>query len=316
MRDPAWIAWKKEFLASDGRVIDRLQQSATHSEGQGYGLVLSAYHGDRSAFEMIRGWTCANLCDRADGLLNWKRMPDAATPEAQNATDGDIFFAWGLKLGAERFDIPEAREQALSVTAAISSSCLHPDPRDPSRLVILPAAEGFLRGTKVIVNPSYIMPRALHDLSLLTHDVRLSKAASDGVALLEELAQTQAVPNWAEIDVAGLRPSSEHPAQFGYDAMRVALYLIWSGHRGHAAVRRAADVYGAARVSATPVVVELGDDRATEVSTYPGFAALRDLVCGHKADTNGLDVSQGYYPATLEMLCRVATGETALAISL
>lgn len=306
----AWQAWKQAFLAEDGRVIDHRQLQASHSEGQGYALVLSVFHGDRATFDLVRGWTDANLRRRADGLLNWRLVPGEDRAEAPNATDGDIFFAWGLALGADRFGIPEARDQARKMAAAVSAACIRPDPRDLGRLVILPAAEGFMRGTKAIINPSYIMPRALHDLALLTRDARLAQAATDGSRLLAELAQDDLVPNWAELDGAGVRPSSEQPSRFGYDAMRVALYLIWSGQRDHAAVRRALRLYDAHGTGDTPVVVDLDGATVHETSTYPGFAALRGLVGGADRGHSALNVDQGYYPATLEMLCTIAAEET------
>lgn len=312
--DAGWASWKSAFLMADGRVVDHLQQDASHTEGQGYGLVLSVYHGDRAAFEAIRGWTFANLAERSDGLLNWKRVPGAATAEAANATDGDIFVAWGLMLGADRFDIPEARAQASRIATAISGLCLVADPRDPARLILLPAAEGFLHGTKAIINPSYIMPRALYDLAGLIGDPRLAQAASDGLDLLDDLAAASALPDWVEIDIAGARPSTEQAAQFGYDALRVALYLVWSGRLDHAAVRKAAEVYGQAAAKATPVVLDLEQGGVQESSSYPGFAALHDLVDGRKTKVGGLDVAQGYYPATIEMLCRLAADDTAPAM--
>lgn len=315
VNDPDWTAWKAAFLMPDGRVVDHLQDQASHSEGQGYGLVLAVIHGDRAAFDVIRAWTSAHLNRRDDALLNWKLVPGQATPEAMNATDGDLFFAWGLSMGADRFDIPDARAQAAEIAKAISDHCLYPDPRDRDRLIILPAAEGFLRGTKAIINPSYIMPRALYDLSALIRDPRLAQAANDGLAILEELAGATGIPNWAEVDIAGLRPSSEHAAHYGYDAVRVPLYLIWSGHRDHAAVAHAKDIYSAATVGTTPVVVDLQDRSVLDTSTYDGFAAVHRLVEDLRFDQTELDVGQGYYPAMLDMLSRVANSETSPALA-
>ena len=313
LHDASWAAWKDAFLGKDGRVIDHLQSGASHSEGQGFGLVLSVYHGDRAAFDAIHHWTKQNLSERADGLLNWRRLPGASSADPVNATDGDLFTAWGLMLGADRFDLPEARAQAQQIAAAISKACLHPDPRMPSRLLLLPASTGFVRDSKVIFNPSYIMPRALYDLANLTRDDRLARAASDGLDLLTELATQSALPDWAEVDAEGVRPSTELPGHFGYDAIRVALYLIWSGQRDHWAVERAAKVYAAAIDGLTPVVVRLADGYVIESSTYAGFAALQNLVLGRSAINETLDVTQGYYPATLEMLCRIAAFDTSLA---
>jgi endoglucanase len=172
-----------------------------------------------------------------------------------------------------------------------------------------------MRGTKAIINPSYIMPRALYDLAALIRDPRLASAATDGITLLEELAERDLVPNWVELDGAGVRPSSEQPGLFGYDAMRVALYLIWSGRRGRAAVRRAHDLYAAQPLSDTPVVVGLDGASVQETSTYAGFANLRSLVAGQAAEPAGLDVAQGYSPATLQMLCRIAAEESSPALA-
>ena len=315
VNDPDWTAWKAAFLMPDGRVVDHLQDQATHSEAQGYGLVLSVIHGDHAVFNAIWEWTSANLNRRDDGLLNWKLVPGQTEPESMNATDGDLFFAWGLAMGADRFDIPEARFRAVEIAKAISDHCLYPDPRDRNRLIILPAAEGFLRGTKAIINPSYIMPRALYDLSALIQDPRLAQAANDGLALLDELAASTGIPNWAEVDIAGLRPSSEHMAHYGYDAVRVPLYLVWSGHRDHAAVALAKGIYARAAGRNTPVVIDLKDGAVLDTSTYEGFAAVHRLVDGRRFETPELDVEQGYYPAMLDMLSRVANSETSPALT-
>lgn len=318
-RQEEWAAWKEAFLASDGRVIDHLQEGASHSEGQGYGLLLSVHHGDRAAFDLIRSWTEANLMERPDGLLNWRRDPGAAAPEAWNATDGDIFYAWALSLGANRFDVPEARSRAQTIATAVAAHCLYPDPRDSARLLILPAAEGFLRGTMAIVNPSYIMPRALHDLALLIREPRLAQAAEDGLSLLDDLAAAGLTPDWAEVDAAGIRPSSEHQAQSGYDALRVPLYLIWSGQVDHPAVRRARELYAAHGGRKTPVVCNLAGDEVCEASSYQGFQSLSKLVltpAGQECTVahTPLATDQGYYPATLDILCRLVATETAPAL--
>lgn len=314
MHDPAWISWKSAFLAADGRVIDHLQQAASHSEGQGYGLLLAVHHGDLAAFRDIRRWTSANLFKRDDALMNWKLHETADRPDPMNATDGDVFYAWALALGADRFNLPDARQQAITIARAISDKCIKCDPRDPKRLVLMPAAEGFQRGTKAILNPSYIMPRALHDLATLAQDDRLAQAAVDGLRLLDDLAKQALVPNWAEVDAAGIRPSSEHDHVFGYDALRVALYLIWSGKRKHLAVQRAKDLYDAETNAETPVVTALITQTVQDTSSYAGFAALRDLVQGKQRPADHLNTDQGYYPATLEMLCRVAARESGPAL--
>lgn len=312
----AWRLWKTAFLMPDGRVVDHLQRGASHSESQGYGLVLATFHGDREAFDRIFLWTEANLTRRGDGLLNWRLHPDDPEPEENNATDGDIFYAWGLALGARRFELPQARSRAAEIARAVAEHCIVDDPRNAGRLLLMPAAQGFRRGIAVIVNPSYIMPRALFDLARLVRDQRLSRAAEDGLRLLDELAAQGLVPDWVHIDPLGVSPSFEHPVASGYDALRVPLYLIWSGNRQHPAVERSRQMYERLASAETPVVTDLEGSTMMESSSYAGFNAIRHLVRQTDADEGAkhaasFDPGQGYYPATLELLAAVARKETA-----
>jgi len=104
-------------------------------------------------------------------------------------------------------------------------------------------------------------------------------------------------------------------AHYGYDAVRVPLYLVWSGHRDHAAVALAKGIYASAAGRNTPVVIDLKDGAVLDTSTYEGFAAVHRLVDGRRFETPELDVEQGYYPAMLDMLSRVANSETSPALT-
>jgi endoglucanase len=53
-----------------GRVVDTAKGLISHSEGQGYGLLLAVAAGDRSTFDRIWGWTRANLAVRKDNRQN------------------------------------------------------------------------------------------------------------------------------------------------------------------------------------------------------------------------------------------------------
>ncbi|WP_445894920.1 glycosyl hydrolase family 8 [Desulfosoma sp.] len=67
-----WDAYKDRFVSPDGRIIDRGNRQMSHSEGQGYGLILAVSADDRPTFERIRQWTRENLQVRgSDHLLAW-----------------------------------------------------------------------------------------------------------------------------------------------------------------------------------------------------------------------------------------------------
>ena len=81
----AWAAWKTLCLMPDGRVIDGFQSGASHSEGQGYGLVLAAMFGDLQTCRSIVTWTERHLAVREDALLAWRWRPDS-TPQVPDRT--------------------------------------------------------------------------------------------------------------------------------------------------------------------------------------------------------------------------------------
>ena len=68
-QDPIWKSYKSRFVTEAGRVIDTANGQISHSEGQGYGMLLAVAALDRNAFDRICGWTRANLMVRDDQLL-------------------------------------------------------------------------------------------------------------------------------------------------------------------------------------------------------------------------------------------------------
>ena len=50
--DGGWSKWVRSYV-NDGRVIDGHQNGITHSEGQGYGLLLAQAFGDRRVFKKL-----------------------------------------------------------------------------------------------------------------------------------------------------------------------------------------------------------------------------------------------------------------------
>lgn len=301
-----WANWKAAFLRPNGRVIDALQQDASHSEGQGYGMLLAAFADDARAFARMHDWTERHLAVRQDPLLAWRWLPnvEAHVSDYNNASDGDLFYAWALLEGSVRFDVPAYRDRAEEIARFLAVSCIRPDPRNPAGRLFLPAAERFGNADLRIINPSYIMPRAMHALSDAFDVSELGRAATDSIDLIGDLARQGPVPDWVEIDADGVRPAQDLPRKSGYDAIRVALYLVWSGRSYHPAVARAAALHMSAGGPETATVFAL-DGQASQRSSYPGYAAIAALaLCadGAYAPIPPADAAQPYYPATLHML--------------
>src|SRR6201989_3063834 len=111
---------KSEFLV-DGRIIDRANGNISHSEGQGYGMLLSVAADDRDSFEAIWNWTQKQLYVRGDNLAAWKWDPDANphVSDQNNATDGDLLIAWALMRAGKKWSEPKYTDAARAIAGAI-----------------------------------------------------------------------------------------------------------------------------------------------------------------------------------------------------
>lgn len=318
---PVWDAWKTAYLRPEGRVVDGLQRSASHSEGQGYGAVLATEFGDQEALNRMVDWAEDNLSVRGDGLLAWRYLPGETNPvpDLNNASDGDLFYAWGLVRAAQRFNDRRYLARAQTTAQALAARCLVPGRSDASQLLMLPGAQGFVHADRVVFNPSYLMPRAMREVASATGVVELAQAAQHAEAILFRLAETGPVPDWIQDTPAGMRPAEGFSTSAGYEAMRVPLYLVWSGLQRHPAVTQMMRVYDRSVMPGVPVPTRIDPASGTvlEASNDPGYRALAALIrCTGAASQAGsdmppFDASQPYYPATLQMFAMIAANHVS-----
>lgn len=311
----AWAAWRTSYVAPEGRVVDGFQQGASHSEGQGYGMALALSFGDAETFARLYNWTEANLALRPDALLAWRWLPDALphVADRNNASDGDLFYAWALARAARLFDAPDYAARARAIAADLVATCIVPMP-DGSAEVMLPAASGFLTETGFILNPSYWMPRAMRDLAAATDQPALARAADGAERVMAQMAANGLVPDWAEVTADGITlPPARFSADAGYESLRVPLFLVWSRASNHVAVRRFTEAHRAADTGdlRAPTVFERGTGRVTEFSTHAGYRAIPALAACAASQGAGstippFDTAQPYYPATLHLMTLVA----------
>ena len=318
---PLWQAWKRLHVSSAGRVIDRLQQNVSHSEGQGYAPP------DRRGPRRPRRLRPHPRLDPRQPRRPRRRArsPGAGTPptaagvtDTNNASDGDLFAAWALIRAADRFAEPRYREIGGAIATDLAAACVVPSPGPADGLVLLPGAQGFEVADGYVLNPAYYMLRALAEVGAATGQASLVTCAADGNALLSRLARERLVPDWVRVTPAGFAPAEGKSANFGYEALRVPLYLVWSGLPGHPAVTRARDAYRAARdgdIDGTPTVIDPATGETRQASTDPGYralAALTDCADGRAAAMPAFAAGQPYYPGALQLLSLLAQRETTL----
>jgi len=303
-----WAAYKAAFVADDGRVIDNANGGISHSESQGYGLLLSYLAQDRDSFAAIWGFTQSALMIRDDGLAAWKWDP-AATPnvtDPNNATDGDILIAYGLGLAGFDWDDSAYQKSARDLADSIgrnSTMSWH------GRKVLLPGAFGFRPEDQTdgpIVNLSYWVFEAFPMLAKLAPETDWPALAIDGRRLIAEAKfGTSGLPSdW--ISLAGDKPvpAAGFPAEFGYNSVRIPLYLLRGGSTAHALLDQFIAPLDGGGEPGTRMVAT---DQIVDPLAEPGYqiigAAVACVLRGTRIPAPLLQFQpQSYYGSTLHLL--------------
>lgn len=231
-----WADFKTRFVQPDGRVIDTGNNGVSHTEGQGYAMVMAATAGDRAAFDSIFAWTEEKLAREQDPLFSWRYDPRAAPPvnDPNNATDGDMLIAWGLMLGADRWKERHLSERAAAIRNALHETMLR---RVGGQVFLLPGGAGFEKDGVLTLNPSYYVWPALQRFQAADGDARWGDVLRGGQALIAGARfGTHKLPtDWVDLTAGGgFVPAAGRPPRFSFDAIRVPLYLAMVGQGGRA----------------------------------------------------------------------------------
>jgi len=225
-----WGQYKTSCIQQDGRVIDWQQSGISHSEGQGYGLLLAVLYDDRTMFDTIWRWTDNNLRARKDNLLPWswgKRSNGQwGIIDYNNATDGDILVAFALVRAAERWNVPDYRRQGVKLIEAIRSNLAT---THQGRSYLLPSHYGFQNGTELVLNPSYQIFAAYRLFAQVDNKEFWDKIYRDSMFLTSSatFGKMKLPADWVALNKKGIAPWKERSPLFGYEAIRVMLYLSW-----------------------------------------------------------------------------------------
>lgn len=306
----AWKAWRRRFVSDAGRIVDTGNGAFSHSEGQGYGLLLAAAAGDRATFDRTLTWTTLNLHTRNDNLAAWRWTGGPrGKQDLHNASDGDILIAWALAEAADFWNDAGYLAAAQAMTADIVSKLVKPVRGYGS--VLMPGAEGFGRKERPdgpIVNLSYWVFPAFYRLAQIQPTFDWAGLMQSGVELIGRAQQGPAKlpPDWLSLAKATPAPAQGFETRFGYDALRIPLYLYWT----EAVTPAGLSVFDAAWPKGAALVGSQGADaRALNEPGYQAVAALLECSCRGKRYPESFyrfSESQNYYPATLHLLSVIA----------
>jgi endo-1,4-beta-D-glucanase Y len=306
IRPEEWAAYTEAYVTDEGRVVDTGNNNISHSESQGYGLVLAVLAEDRATFERIWTFTRTELLVRDDGLAAWRWDP-ASEPhvtDTNNATDGDMLIAYGLALAGGVWSDTSYADAARTIIRAIGRNMLVDVDGMPA---ILPGAAGFAAGedgASPILNPSYWIFETLPVFAAIDPVIDWHAVGDTGLEIIRRARQAPAglPPDWLVLEDGGVLPAPDLPAEFGYNGIRIPVYLMRAGVNPALLdpFRDNANDEGLHKVDAVT-------GERIEPITEPGYrliAAAMDCVVDNKPVPEDLRTmaATSYYAATLQLL--------------
>ncbi|PTA90708.1 endoglucanase [Kosakonia sp. H7A] len=303
----AWDSYKARFLMPDGRVVDTGNKSVSHTEGQGYAMLMAVASDDRAAFDSMWNWTNKTLRNKDNGLFFWRYNPVEADPVADknDATDGDVLLAWALLKAGERWNVPAYTSASDAITQAVLK---HTVVSYAGYRVMLPGANGFNLNTYVNLNPAYFIFPAWQDFAKRSHQVVWRDLIADGQKLLGKMrfGKAQLPTDWVSLAADGkLSPAKEWPPRMSYDAIRIPLYISWQDPQSALLMPWRSWWQGFSR-NQTPAWVNVATNETAPYMMNDGLLAVRDLTLGEPLAEPQITAQDDYYSASLKMLVWLA----------
>jgi endoglucanase len=315
--DPDWLSFKSRFLLADGRIIDTGNGDISHSEGQSYGMLFSVAFEDQQTFDLISGWTARNLSRVGDALHVWRYLPNQHdhTPDHNNATDGDLVIAMALNRAAQLWGRPDHAQAALAIARDIRTLLIA---NAGSRLVLLPAQNGFTKKAVTIVNLSYYNFVAFKELGVIDSSPLWQLLALDGLALMQaaRFGRWQLPPDWLAVPLTDGTPAvaPDWPPLCSYDAIRVPLNLTWAQSLTPAISQSFANFWTMA-APYQPAWANLVTDAVSPYAATGGLVAVKNVTLADDPQMGApalpaVQQCTDYYSSALTLLSRIAWAES------
>jgi len=230
----SWSEYKADFIAKDGRVIDRVNKEVTHSEGIGYAMYFAIKSNDIKTFKRVENWYKNNLKKNEYGLFSWKWGEDKNGSwhvlDSNNASDGDLWIAYDNLLMFEMTKDIAYKNSALLIMESIKKHLLV---KYAGSLYLLPGKLGFDTKESLEINPSYYLFFIFDKFKEYDNDKIWSQLKTDGISLLYKSRFTSLGLNadWIKIDKQSGKISTSRTNSFGYDALRIPFNILKSDIR-------------------------------------------------------------------------------------
>jgi len=223
-----WAFFKQQFITQQGRVIDNGNDNISHSESQGYGMLMAEFFNDHQSFKQMWHWTKTKLQRPNDALFSWKwQQQTPHIPDPNNASDGDIFIAWALLKADKKWPDNQYHQAASNIINELANSHIISLDKE---YALLPASHGFQKPQSTVVNPSYWVYPALNDFAVQGNIWASLSQSGRSILDKNQFGEYQLPSDWLEFSGTQWHPSTQFPARFSYSSYRIPLYLIWGGY--------------------------------------------------------------------------------------
>jgi endoglucanase len=226
----AYSTWKTNFLSAcaNGRYRVKFDDpNQTVSEGIGYGMLLSAYAGERSIFDGL--WLYYKDNRNGNGVMNWKIAGCSGVVGANGATDADEDAAMALIVAHHQWGSAGSinyQSDAIALIGAIKSKEVE------AGTFVLKPGDAF--GGSSNTNPSYFAPGYFRAFGAFTNDATFwnNVAAQCYTVINNNLSSHNAagglVSDWCQAN--GAYSAGQN---YSYDAARtpwrIAVDYAWYG---------------------------------------------------------------------------------------
>jgi MYXO-CTERM domain-containing protein len=236
----SYRSWKAHYLKNDcgggyWRVDNATGNASTFSEGQGYGMVLTAYFGDRAEFDGL--WAFAKKSFNDKGLMGWHETCSGFIKSdggGSSATDGDEDIGFALIVAAAQWGgtyLTDAKAYLTTLKSVDFVTCA------PSGRTV-PTAGSWMTTEACTTsgggsNTSYWTPAYYRVFADFTLDEFWAKTADDVVTLYGLAANPTTGILVNEVDPQGAPVGGQ---TYDYNSCRIpwraALDYLWYGTPG------------------------------------------------------------------------------------
>ena len=235
----AYNSWKQTYTATDcggpARVIFDFYQgglgatdrSETVSEGIAYGMLLSAYAGDRSLFDGL--WSFYKNHRNGNGVMNWKIKNCNQVVGANGASDAELDVAMALIVASYQWQNDNYLNDAKNMIRVIREKEFEGS--------ILKPGDQF--GGQNLTNPSYFSPAYYEVFKQYDGNTTFwNNAITKGYQIIDAADKNDKglVPDWTDGNGNTTSAANQYTDQgknFFYDAVRTpfrsAIDYLWHG---------------------------------------------------------------------------------------